>query len=241
MGNEHSCLCKREDCIRMDSVIQPEHETKKRSTKIGPNGTVSAAQVSPMKQSEKRDCIFPALTVDDDAPSNETALNDENSLIEVPICSGGVSYGEEIGKTIGARNSDARYAEGGDHVVEDTANNISFKTSSRIAQNSDSATLSSCYGESITKRKEKGCNSTYLTTLKKRDLVGVSVHWLKVGFLDEVDQSGFRESANIYEIEDLSKVKHGVIRKKGATTVCPSDGKLGAAYVDCLTGHFEIC
>jgi len=64
---------------------------------------------------------------------------------------------------------------------------------------------------------------------------GISVHWLKYGFLKEVKKAGFNESSTIYDIENLNTANYGVIRQKGAHQRCPRDGKIGAAYVDCLT------
>jgi tetratricopeptide (TPR) repeat protein len=69
---------------------------------------------------------------------------------------------------------------------------------------------------------------------------GISVHWLKHGFMEEVHKAGFTEKSKIYEIENLSEDKHGVIRSKGANVKCPQDGKLGAAYVDCLKGIHNV-
>ena len=66
---------------------------------------------------------------------------------------------------------------------------------------------------------------------------GVSVHWLKEGFLKEVREAGLNENDPIYKIEDLSDpIKYGVIRSKGKDLVCPHDGEVGAAYVVCVRG-----
>jgi len=69
---------------------------------------------------------------------------------------------------------------------------------------------------------------------------GISVHWLKYGFLDEVKEAGLDESNPIYKIENLSQVKNGVIRNKGKDVICPHDGKNGAAYVDCVSGKDNV-
>lgn len=60
------------------------------------------------------------------------------------------------------------------------------------------------------------------------DLRGVSVDYLSVAFLQEVTAAGKTQSAKVYEIEAE------VIRAKGQGVLCPRDGRLGAAYVDCL-------
>jgi len=69
---------------------------------------------------------------------------------------------------------------------------------------------------------------------------GVSVHWLIEGLLVEVKDAGFDQAAPIYKLEDLSDPKCGVIRRKGKDIVCPRDGKIGAAYVDCLKGEDNV-
>eukprot|EP00979_Chaetoceros_neogracilis_P016299 scaffold7625_cov249-Chaetoceros_neogracile.AAC.7 len=71
---------------------------------------------------------------------------------------------------------------------------------------------------------------------------GISVHYLKTQFLREVKETeGLNETSKIYEIEDLRWAKHGVIRSKGATIVCPRDKRtVGAAYSDCLNGADNV-
>lgn len=69
---------------------------------------------------------------------------------------------------------------------------------------------------------------------------GVSVYHLQHVFLEEVT-SRFNRLASIYEIEDLSQPQqNGIIRSKGQDIICPTDGRPGAAYVDCLTGEDHI-
>ncbi|CAB9520303.1 expressed unknown protein (Partial), partial [Seminavis robusta] len=58
--------------------------------------------------------------------------------------------------------------------------------------------------------------------------LGVSVHWLQTGFMEEVQAAGFDESATIYNIEPT------VIREKGKDTTCPVDGRIGASYAHAL-------
>jgi tetratricopeptide (TPR) repeat protein len=71
---------------------------------------------------------------------------------------------------------------------------------------------------------------------------GISVHYLKTQFLREVKETeGLNEKSKIYEIEDLRWAKHGVIRSKGASKLCPQDKKtVGAAYSDCLNGADNV-
>jgi tetratricopeptide (TPR) repeat protein len=44
----------------------------------------------------------------------------------------------------------------------------------------------------------------------------------------------------VYELEDLNNDKNGFIRAKGENVVCPRDGKLGAAFVDCVQGEDNV-
>jgi len=69
---------------------------------------------------------------------------------------------------------------------------------------------------------------------------GVSVYWLKHGFLQEVVDFGLDENATIYTIENLDSTENGVIRKKGENMKCPTDGRLGASYLDCLEGDENV-
>lgn len=59
-------------------------------------------------------------------------------------------------------------------------------------------------------------------------LRGVSVTYLATTLMQEVEFYSHKRSATIYEIEP------SVIRLAGANRICSRDGKLGAAYVDCL-------
>lgn len=73
------------------------------------------------------------------------------------------------------------------------------------------------------------------------DRLGVSVHWLQTGFMDEVRSANLDESSTIYDIEDLSSgAAPGVIRSKGETVTSPRDGRKGAAYVHCLEGEDNV-
>ena len=67
------------------------------------------------------------------------------------------------------------------------------------------------------------------------------MHWLKTGFLNEVIALGFSKTDPIYKLENLRiDSTNGVIRSKGHNTTCPRDGRLGASYVDCLTGEDNV-
>jgi len=75
------------------------------------------------------------------------------------------------------------------------------------------------------------------STVSSNKPLGVSVHLLKNGLLEEVkERPHLSENSCIYDIEDLSSKNHGVIRSKGANTICPTDKRMGASYVDCLSG-----
>ncbi len=68
-------------------------------------------------------------------------------------------------------------------------------------------------------------------------LKGISIHYLQNVFLKEVQDYDLDVSqATVYDLEpDLkSKTNLGLIRRKGEKTICPRDGKLGAAYVDSI-------
>ena len=69
---------------------------------------------------------------------------------------------------------------------------------------------------------------------------GISVHCLKHVFLEEVKAQGLDEASTIYEIENLSSEKNGVIRSKGAHCIDPVDGRVGTSYVACLTGEDNV-
>jgi tetratricopeptide (TPR) repeat protein len=70
---------------------------------------------------------------------------------------------------------------------------------------------------------------------KELDLQGISVAYLKNHFLQEVREAGLDEDSAIYDIEDLrDHDNNGVIRRKGATSICPIDNKIGTSYVHAL-------
>ena len=70
---------------------------------------------------------------------------------------------------------------------------------------------------------------------------GVSVHHLRTTFLKDVIEAGYTVSSNIYDLEDLGSKENGFIRKKGENMKDPYDGsKMGASYVDCLTGKDNV-
>jgi len=63
---------------------------------------------------------------------------------------------------------------------------------------------------------------------------GLSVHFLKTGFLNDVEMAGLARGSCVYEIEEK------VLRGKGEHTRCPEDGEMGSAYVDTVTGEGDI-
>lgn len=91
------------------------------------------------------------------------------------------------------------------------------------------------------------------------EMNGVSVHHLMTVMKDEVEKfQGYDDDddnksddrkkdldkrvgtkRNIYDLEDLDK-KSGLIRLKGESVQCPRDGRMGAAYVDCLRGDDHV-
>ena len=71
------------------------------------------------------------------------------------------------------------------------------------------------------------------------DYQGLSVHYLRHCFLDEVRAAGFSRDSKIYDLEDL-RGPPGLVRKKGAETICPMTGKKGAAYVHCVKGQDNV-
>jgi tetratricopeptide (TPR) repeat protein len=97
------------------------------------------------------------------------------------------------------------------------------------------------YSTNSTKKKES------LATLKKNgstdidyDFLAPSVHHLQTALLEYMREEGFDEDATVYDIENLSSKKPGIIRKKGMNSICPIDGKKGAAYVQCLDGDDDV-
>ncbi|CAK9102315.1 Hypothetical protein (Fragment) [Durusdinium trenchii] len=58
---------------------------------------------------------------------------------------------------------------------------------------------------------------------------GISSSYFASTFLDEVVASGLGPHEPVYTVEK-------VIRRKGEAVICPRDGRLGAAYVDVVTG-----
>ena len=61
-----------------------------------------------------------------------------------------------------------------------------------------------------------------------RLLRGVAPAHLHNVFLPEVAAEGLSPTSNIYDVEA------NVIRSKSKSITCPRDGRLGAAYVDCI-------
>ena len=82
---------------------------------------------------------------------------------------------------------------------------------------------------------------------KNHNLLGISVHWLTTGLIDEIRELGFDErTSTIHDLEDLEKEGDkqqqpgGIARTKGVNIISPIDGKMGAAYVHCLTGKDKV-
>lgn len=74
--------------------------------------------------------------------------------------------------------------------------------------------------------------------MEKLLLRGVSVYYLQTVLPQEMKDAGIDyETATIYDLEDLRSKKYGLIRRKSANTICPRDGKLGAAYVNTIEQH----
>lgn len=74
-----------------------------------------------------------------------------------------------------------------------------------------------------------------------------SVHYLATTFLDEVlatkNSSGefLDRETTIHDIEDLRNSNvPGVIQTKGISQLCPKDGNMGAACVDCIKGEDNV-
>ena len=72
------------------------------------------------------------------------------------------------------------------------------------------------------------------------DTLGVSVYHLQTEFMQQVHGAGLNHESLVYELEDLQKDQHGVIRRRGAGVVSPVDGRIGAAYVHCLDGPDHV-
>ncbi|CAB9501659.1 Kinesin light chain [Seminavis robusta] len=74
----------------------------------------------------------------------------------------------------------------------------------------------------------------------KPGFLGVSVHHLENFFLPQVKKTrGLKSGSKFYEIENLQKAT-GFVREQGKSTICPIDGRLGAAYVHCLKGQDHV-
>ena len=75
------------------------------------------------------------------------------------------------------------------------------------------------------------------------DTLGVSVYHLEHVFLNQLVLQCCRRrhnrTAKIYEIENLNGPP-GVIRQNSAETICPLDGRKGAAYVHSLSGEDHV-
>ncbi|CAB9517390.1 Polyubiquitin (Fragment) [Seminavis robusta] len=81
---------------------------------------------------------------------------------------------------------------------------------------------------------DEGNDGAVIRENQSKELLGVSVAWLKHGLLNEVRDAGLDESATIYDLESLNEGGRSIIRAKGQNVVCPLDGRMGAAYVHAL-------
>ena len=73
---------------------------------------------------------------------------------------------------------------------------------------------------------------------ERLDLLGISIHWLSTGLVEEIRAAGLDEqSCCIHDLEDLSSESLGIARRKGSHIVSPVYGKMGASYVHCLSGN----
>ena len=79
-----------------------------------------------------------------------------------------------------------------------------------------------------------------IASADRPEFLGVSVFHLEHQFLHDVKQyPGLSEASEFYDIENLSSPT-GFVRQRGQFTLCPIDGKLGAAYVHCLHGQDNV-
>lgn len=73
------------------------------------------------------------------------------------------------------------------------------------------------------------------------DPLGASVYHLKHVFLETrvCSCAKFNRASRVNEIENLQG-DMGVIRKTSSDTICPIDGRKGAAYIHCLEGNDHV-
>ncbi len=88
--------------------------------------------------------------------------------------------------------------------------------------------------------EERGVSVFYLQTIFTREVIE---YHNDINLTTEPNKNAnANKDANkktIYEIENL-RDESGLIRKKGANVLCAKDGKMGAAYVDCLSGKDHV-
>jgi hypothetical protein len=72
-----------------------------------------------------------------------------------------------------------------------------------------------------------------------KDLFGISVHHLVNVFLPAILANGYLASSQFLDIENFC-TGDSFIRQYGATTPCPVDGRMGAAYVHTLVGEDHV-
>jgi tetratricopeptide (TPR) repeat protein len=129
-----------------------------------------------------------------------------------------------------------------DDVVMDAAAG-NHGTADKATKTTTTKTTTTAAAARLPRRARRGSRFTRNPSNIKQEpyvVKGVSVHYLKHDFLFEIHEAGLDQSAKIYDLEDLSKESHGLIRKKGERITCPRDGRIGAAYVDCIEGEDNV-
>jgi tetratricopeptide (TPR) repeat protein len=98
------------------------------------------------------------------------------------------------------------------------------------------------FTEDAIKRCFTSCFSSKGTEMSNHSANGVSIYYLKNAFANEVSSYGDSKtlSKTIYDLEDTRQEENGFIRSKGEDVICPRDGKVGAAFVDCLHGEDNV-
>ena len=75
----------------------------------------------------------------------------------------------------------------------------------------------------------------------EHELLGISVHYLTTQFITEVEEAGLSKISVMSQFEVLGDINEdGVIRTKGACTMCPIDQKMGAAYMHSILDKDQV-
>ncbi|GFH49731.1 hypothetical protein CTEN210_06207 [Chaetoceros tenuissimus] len=72
------------------------------------------------------------------------------------------------------------------------------------------------------------------TAKERSEMLGVSVYHLNHVLLPLAEDLLQRNDGNVYDINEP------IIKEIGKEKICPRDGKVGAAYVDCLEGEDHV-